>query len=119
PFGHSAPPSPAIHNSAPPAAIHEGAILYGTYCWYCHGIMAVAGASVPDLRYSSAETHQQFESIVLGGSRESRDMPSFQETLKPGQVRAIQAYVLLRAAESSSSSTSKEPASPPSSSPPR
>jgi quinohemoprotein ethanol dehydrogenase len=100
PFGHNGLPSPAIHMNATPAAVHEGQVLYGKFCWYCHGVIAVAGASVPDLRYASAETHQQFEAIVLGGARESRGMPSFKDVLKPEQLRAIQAYVLSRAAAS-------------------
>jgi quinohemoprotein ethanol dehydrogenase len=101
PFGHAGPPSPAIHMAATPATIHEGALLYGTYCWYCHGITAVAAGGIPDLRYASAETYQQFDSIVLGGIRATRGMPSFKDALKPAQVRAIQAYVLARAAEPS------------------
>lgn len=107
PFGHAGPPTPAIHLHTTPATIHEGGLLYGTYCWACHGIFAVAGSSVSDLRYASAETHQQFESIVLGGSRVSRGMPSFHDVLKPAQLRAIQAYVLFRAAETSAAPATK------------
>jgi mono/diheme cytochrome c family protein len=79
--------------------VHEGQLLYGQFCFYCHGVNAVAGASIPDLRYASVETHQQFEAIVLG-ARESRGMPSFKDALKRDQIRAIQAYVLSRAAAS-------------------
>ena len=84
--------------SATPASMHEGQILYGKFCWYCHGVIAVAGASVPDLRYASAKTHRQFESIVLRGAREQWGMPSFKDALNRDQARAIQAYVLSRAA---------------------
>jgi mono/diheme cytochrome c family protein len=59
----------------------------------------VAGP-VPDLRYASKEVHQDFENIVLGGSRASAGMPSFKNILNAGQVRSIQAYVLSRARES-------------------
>jgi quinohemoprotein ethanol dehydrogenase len=100
PFGHQRPPSPAIHVSASPAMIHEGGILYAEFCYGCHGVGVVSGSSVPDLRYANAETHHQIESIVLGGARESRGMPSFKDLLKPGQVRAIQAYILFRAGAS-------------------
>ena len=99
PFGHSGPPKPAIRISASRETVHEGDILYRTYCFYCHGVNAVAG-SLPDLRYESAEVHHQFTSIVLGGARESRGMPSFKDVLTTSQVRAIQAYVLFRAEES-------------------
>jgi quinohemoprotein ethanol dehydrogenase len=98
PFGHSGPPSPAIHMNASSTTIHEGTILYTKFCLYCHGVGVVSGSSVPDLRYATAETHHQFESIVLGGAREQRGMPSFKDALKPDQVRAIQAYILSQAA---------------------
>ena len=97
PFGPTGPPTLAVHMNASPSAIHEGNILYRRYCFYCHGVGVVSGSGVPDLRYATAETHHQFESIVLGGARESRGMPSFHDALKPDQVRALQAYVLSQA----------------------
>jgi quinohemoprotein ethanol dehydrogenase len=100
PFGHQGPPSPAIRVNATQATVHEGQILYGQFCFICHGVNAVAGSGVPDLRYASAQTHGQFEAIALGGARESRGMPSFKDALKRDQIRAIQAYVLSRAAAS-------------------
>jgi len=59
----------------------------------------VAGPG-PDLRYAMAEAHAQFEAIVLGGARQALGMPSFADKLEPAQLRAIQAYVLSRAAAS-------------------
>ena len=100
PFGHSGPPTPALHLNASPETLREGGSLYATYCFSCHGIIAVAG-SLPDLRYATPEVHRQFAAIVLGGARESRGMPSFKDLLTQTQVRAIQAYVLARALESS------------------
>ena len=79
--------------------ISEGAVLYMRHCFYCHGFGVVSSSGVPDLRYASAATHHQFESIVLGGARQQLGMPSFQDALKPDQVRAIEAYILSRAAE--------------------
>ncbi|HEV2102545.1 MAG TPA: PQQ-dependent dehydrogenase, methanol/ethanol family, partial [Candidatus Acidoferrum sp.] len=100
PFGQTGPPTPAIHVNATPATISEGSILYRQYCFYCHGAGVVSGSGIPDLRYATAETHHQFQAIVLEGARESRGMPSFKDAMKPDQVRAIQAYVLSRAAAS-------------------
>ena len=99
PFGHSGPPKPAIRINASRETVHEGNILYRTYCYHCHGFNAVAG-SLPDLRYATAKVHKQFSSIVLGGARESRGMPSFKDLLNETQVHAIEAYVLSRAEES-------------------
>ncbi len=99
PFGHSEPPIPAIQTDASRETINEGRILYDGLCFGCHGVAVVAG-SLPDLRYSTAAVHQQFEAIVLGGSREALGMPSFGDVLTVEQARAIQAYVLFRAEES-------------------
>ena len=60
----------------------------------------VSDTGVPDLRYATADVHKQFEAIVIEGARESRGMPSFKDLLNADQVRAIQAYVLLRAKDS-------------------
>lgn len=100
PFGHKNPPTPAVRIDAPPATVGEGKILYATFCLVCHGANAVAGSGVPDLRYATAQVHREFAAIVLGGAREARGMPSFKDLLTRAQVRAIQAYVLSRAATS-------------------
>ena len=92
--------------------VRQGKFLYAAFCFTCHGVGAVAGSGIPDLRYASAEVHQQFEAIVLGGARESRGMPSFKDLLKAEQVRAIQAYVLSRAAASAAPPGSKVAATP-------
>ena len=85
-------------------SVREGKILYATFCYRCHGVDAVAGSGVPDLRYSSAQVHKEFAEIVLDGARESRGMPSYKDLLNRDQARAIQAYVLSRAANSTKAS---------------
>jgi mono/diheme cytochrome c family protein len=54
---------------------------------------------MPDLRYATRTVHDQFEAIVLGGTRSSLGMPSFKDLLNADQVRAIQSYILQRAGE--------------------
>lgn len=98
-LGHKDPPAPAITTKASPQAMHEGSLLYDEHCAGCHGSKAVAGP-LPDLRYSTKETLEGLEEIVLGGHRASDGMPSFQKILNAGQVRAIQAYIVSRAHES-------------------
>jgi len=97
-FGHDAPPTPAIAMDATPETVAEGERLYAGNCSFCHGIDAVAGP-LPDLRYATADVHAQFEAIVRGGARASLGMPALAANLTSEQVRAIQAYVLSRAAE--------------------
>ena len=100
PFGHREPPAPTIRMNASQQSVREGKFLYATFCYRCHGVDAVAGSGVPDLRYATAQVHRDFEAIVLDGARESRGMPSFKDLLNRDQARAIQAYVLSRAADS-------------------
>ena len=100
PYGHTEPPRPALTLNVAPAVVHQGQALYNSNCMTCHGFNVVAGP-IPDLRYASKEVHDQFEQIVLGGTREMLGMPSFKKILNGEQLRAIQAYVLSRAAESS------------------
>ena len=102
PFGHAGPPTPAITIKA--ETVHEGRLLFNGNCAGCHGLNAVAGP-LPDLRYASKPVHDQFEEIVLRGTRKSYGMPSFGDILTAEQVRAIQAFVLSRAADSSKPSS--------------
>ena len=98
-YGHKDPPTPAITTKPSPQLVHEGALLYSQHCVTCHGVNAVSGP-LPDLRYATKETLDGIDGIVLGGSRASDGMPSFQKILNAGQVRAIQAYIVARAQES-------------------
>ena len=106
-FGHSEPPVPARPSDAPPEFIREGQALYDLHCFSCHGVMAVAG-SLPDLRYATADVHEQFAAIVRDGAREPLGMPGFGDLLTTDQVQAIQAYVLSRA----EATAAPDPASP-------
>ncbi len=103
-FGYSEPPVPARASNAPPEVIREGQVLYDSHCFGCHGVMAVAGP-IKDLRYASAEVHDQFEAIVRGGAREPLGMPGFGDLLTSEQVQAVQAFVLFRAEQSAASAT--------------
>jgi quinohemoprotein ethanol dehydrogenase len=98
PFGHKEPPVPAITAKQDPRVVQAGAFLFNTHCFLCHGLNAVAGP-LPDLRYASKPVLDSFASIVLGGTRASDGMPSFQEILSASDVQAIRAYVIARAQE--------------------
>ncbi|MGH8222025.1 MAG: c-type cytochrome, partial [Woeseiaceae bacterium] len=99
------PPPPTVPRALPElpelradaAALEEGASLYATNCYACHGKYAAAryGSSVPDLRYATAETHAVWHAIVIGGARRLQGMPAF--PLESGQSEAIRDYVLSRA----------------------
>lgn len=78
--------------------IEQGRILYALECKICHGHQAIAraGGSVPDLRYSSAETHANWNRIVIDGSMQADGMPPF--AFSAEESAAIQNYVLTIAA---------------------
>ncbi len=94
-YGHQEPPTRSLTAKASPRVVHEGNLLFNTHCAGCHGINAVAGP-LPDLRYSSKDTLEHIDDIVLAGKRASLGMPSFAKILDASQVRAIQAYIISR-----------------------
>ena len=95
-------PSPAAERPLPdqpkldasPEVIALGAAVYNEACKICHGSNAVArfGGSVPDLRYSEATIHAQWDAIVIGGSKRTNGMPGIELTAE--QSDAVRSYVL-------------------------
>ena len=77
--------------------VARGRALYAETCTFCHGFAAESSGVYPDLRQASAEVHEQWDTIVRGGSRTAGGMPSFADRLSADDARAIQAYVLERA----------------------
>jgi hypothetical protein len=75
-----------------------GSVLIQYSLFLVPWLNAVAGP-LPDLRYASKPVLDSFASIVLGGTRASDGMPSFQEILSTSDVQAIRAYVIARAQE--------------------
>ena len=57
----------------------------------------MSGGVTPDLRYSTAETHAQWDAIVLGGLKQGNGMPAFGNILAPEDSEAVRNYVLERA----------------------
>ena len=51
----------------------------------------------PDLRWSSGQTHEMWQDIVLGGVLRERGMVSFSAYLTPEDAEAIRQYVLAEA----------------------
>ena len=73
----------------------RGEDLYYQWCFNCHFTRGETLLSAyPDLYRLSAETHGQFESIVLGGSLSYAGMASFSDVLTVEDVDAIQAYLI-------------------------
>ena len=101
--GVQLPPAPEPASLvAPPATrfareqIDRGEQLFAGTCQLCHGQNAIGG--LKDLRYMTPETHADFNTIVLQGTRADKGMPR-QETMTEAQVNDIHAYVISRAQE--------------------
>lgn len=77
--------------------IQRGAKLYADTCARCHGAQAVGG--VKDLRAMTAETHAQFNDIVLKGTRSQQGMASFADLVDTAGAEAIHGYLIARAHE--------------------
>ena len=76
-----------------PDLIKLGESIYHNNCGSCHGINALSNYVVPNLRYMSEQTHLDFASIVIGGTRTHKGMIGFYATLDIDDVDAIHAYL--------------------------
>ena len=84
----------------PSRVVDLGRDLYANHCLRCHGLGAVSPGLLPDLRLASREVHEQWNDIVLGGTRAANGMASFADVLDVAAAEAIHAYVLERAHQS-------------------
>jgi quinohemoprotein ethanol dehydrogenase len=80
-----------------PETLAAGETLYAEHCFRCHGMNTKSGGLLPDLRFSTRETHARWNDIVLGGIRADRGMASFADVLDESGAAAIQAYVAAQA----------------------
>jgi len=78
--------------------IAQGFAAYQDTCLGCHGLNAVSGLLVPDLRASPLlHDGEAWDSVVLDGARGSLGMPPFGSLLSEAESQAIRAYVIQQA----------------------
>jgi PQQ-dependent dehydrogenase (methanol/ethanol family) len=79
---------------ASPETVREGQRLYQELCMACHGLNAVSGLLIPDLR-ASPLIHAQsaWDAVVRGGVLRDKGMASFSTEVDGAQSAAIRAYV--------------------------
>ena len=84
--------------SATPELVREGFALYSDVCMGCHGLNAVSGMLVPDLR-GSGFLHDQagWDAVVREGALRQNGMASFAEQVSTTESQAIRAYVIQEA----------------------
>ncbi|MDG1988375.1 MAG: PQQ-dependent dehydrogenase, methanol/ethanol family [Halieaceae bacterium] len=85
--------------------VEKGKKKYLIYCLACHGINAVGGGMIPDLRYSDRQTHENWMAIVLGGLLSGKGMADFSDVLEFEEAANIQTYVLNEARKIGSSTS--------------
>ncbi len=79
--------------------IAAGGVLFHDFCAVCHGFGAVGGGVIPDLRYSTQATHEDWDNIVLKGSLSDNGMGAFGKFISKQEMEQIHAYVIRRANE--------------------
>ena len=89
--------------AALPANFDAETVLRGNHtfhrwCTSCHGVGAVGGGLLPDLRRSQPGVLDSLEAIVLQGSLLGAGMPRFDEWLGAKDVNDLRAYLLTRRA---------------------
>jgi quinohemoprotein ethanol dehydrogenase len=96
-------PAPVVKmklpDGVPAEQLEFGRMLYNGFCGTCHGLGAVSGGVIPDLRYSGPEIHAIWNSIVLDGAFKSKGMAGFKDWIGPQEAELIRLYVLKRAGE--------------------
>lgn len=97
-------PEPGPPLPAPPTLevdaqqLQTGTAAFGRLCSICHGVGAISGGAIPDLRRSAAlQSSETWRQMVLGGERIPLGMPEFGESLTPETLEWIRAYVARQA----------------------
>jgi quinohemoprotein ethanol dehydrogenase len=86
-------PEPTL--PAPPQdRVEQGRKLYTVYCLACHGIQAISGAVVPDLRYRTSDLDAAWKTIVIDGGLKTNGMPGWNGYLTVDEANLIKDYVL-------------------------
>ena len=88
----TAVPRPAVERFGSAQEIDAGNVLMKRHCGRCHA--NEGPGAIPDLRWMSAETHKQFEDIVLRGARAAKGMGSFAGSINPAEAEQIRAAVV-------------------------
>jgi len=99
------PPLPAMPAAPPPPndfgsdnQVEAGGSLYTRYCSSCHGVAAISGGVIPDLRHSAmAASAEAFQGVVLNGAMLNKGMASFAEVLSESDAEAIRAFIVRQA----------------------
>ena len=80
------------------ASIRQGFSIYQETCMGCHGLNAVSGLLVPDLRGSGfLHSLEAWNSVVRDGALHKNGMPAFAKWIDEAQSSAIRDYIIQQA----------------------
>jgi len=100
------PKPPAVSVSA--AAYSQAALLYEHHCAICHGVAAVTGGVLPDLRRSvRLQSAAEWRRVVVDGDLAPLGMPRFGRYVSAEDAELIRAYVATQAAKLHASEASR------------
>ena len=91
-------PRPPVLNVTA-SAYQRGAQMYEDYCLTCHGIAAITGGVLPDLR-KSGRLHDAglWKRAFVGADLAAQGMPRFERYITAADAELIRAYVARQAA---------------------
>jgi len=76
-----------------------GATVFGAFCFQCHGVAAVSGGVLPDLRASSRLADSAaWQRVVREGELHPQGMADLRQYLVPRDAELLRAYVARQAA---------------------
>ncbi|MFP7632657.1 PQQ-dependent dehydrogenase, methanol/ethanol family [Pseudomonas veronii] len=92
-----APVLPTTHQTltATPEQLVQARGLFNGLCAGCHGLNAISGGVVPDLRYLSDDKHAAFPAFV-SGALITKGMPNFSDILQRDDMELIRQYLVKR-----------------------
>jgi PQQ-dependent dehydrogenase (methanol/ethanol family) len=90
------PPQPP-EQMATEQQVERGHAVYAERCMVCHGLGAISGNVLPDLRYASESVFDVWDQIVIDGALENIGMPGYKGVITVEDSQAIKAYVIDRA----------------------
>ncbi|VVN99935.1 Quinohemoprotein alcohol dehydrogenase ADH-IIG [Pseudomonas fluorescens] len=92
-----APVLPVTHQTltATPEQLTQARGLFNGLCAGCHGLSAISGGVVPDLRYLDDNKHAAFPAYV-SGALINRGMPNFSDILQREDMELIRQYLVKR-----------------------
>ncbi len=92
----AAPPPPDDFGSE--SQVQAGAAHYTRICSVCHGVAAISGGVLPDLRHSAfAGDAAAWRNVVIEGALQERGMVSFAPIFSDDDAEAIRAFVVRQA----------------------